>query len=442
MLKKIIFYQAVDAFLYLPTYLARDLDIFKTLLNSEFEGVEIVLETLEKGGDKEAINSMLINNLKGIDEEISFAISDPLAVLSQSYPWANDIEKSCIVASIINKLPFWVVNHDPDEVLTRKKIPRQKYKQLIYYNDSLVTGNYLGKEILKEIKIKTPTPVDFREEWDHLKTHNIGGNSNAIAITADIVSLAKGMQLENKEKLAIKYRFSNEGEFLTTGIITSKNVCEKYPTVVTKIIEGIQKSISIIYSSSKTAIKTCEGIVEDGKIKEPIDKKDIDIIVGLINKEKFYPADLNISKKCWDKALLAFSKAEQWDNKTTKRYKRTSFRKFVCNKYVYNSEKSIAKQFGISIRTYSISPVIRPLAVIFSYPVFLVGNFLYWYKNINRSLAVLIATASVFILYNILRYRTDLNSMLEDKVNLIFLIPIIINLLTSAENRRNNQKQD
>ncbi|MPM76769.1 hypothetical protein SDC9_123768 [bioreactor metagenome] len=140
--------------------------------------------------------------------------------------------------------------------------------------------------------------------------------------------------------------------------------------------------------------------------------------------------------------MLAFSKAEQWDNKTTKRYKRTSFRKFVCNKYVYNSEKSIAKQFGISIRTYSISPVIRPLAVIFSYPVFLVGNFLYWYKNINRSLAVLIATASVFILYNILRYRTDLNSMLEDKVNLIFLIPIIINLLTSAENRRNNQKQD
>lgn len=396
MLSKIVIYQSIDSFLYLPTYLSRDMEIFNTLLSSP-DKCEIKI--VNANGDKKAINLMLKYNLEKTDNSIAIAICDPLSILSITQKWITNIDNCRVIGSIIDKLPFWVVDHDLDEVKIRKNIPKNEYKKVIYYNDKFVTGNYLGKELLKHVIIdeEDREPVFFRDEWDKLSKFNDGKNGNkAIAITADIVNLAKGMQLGDEKKIIIKYRFSNEGAFLTTGIITTKAVCEGYPEELSKFVESIQKSISILYSSTKTAERICQDIVDQGTIKENISKGDIDEIIKLINTEKFYPSVLYISKKCWKNAMLAFAQSENW-NKTDLNKNKQSFSKYVDNQFVRKSEKRIASQFGITVETFKISKYVKWFAILISYPVKLLELIFYWLFNLSiKTYAISFWTLAVF----------------------------------------------
>jgi len=349
-------YRATDSFLYLPAYIAENLKILQTELDSiekycgKYEFVVNFVKLESKKGDEEAIRMML----KDVGTNtVAIAIGSPVAFFK------SDMEKDLIqnirvVGAMIDKSTFWAVDHKNvscDEIGMLKG----KFSRVIHPNENYITGYYLGKKTRRLAKINDGALVDFGTEIAELKQCNVG-TSEAIAITADIATLAKEISCDNP-KLHINHKFSiSEKKFLTTGIITAIKFCEEFPDIIERIIESIQKSIVILYSSRETAEKICTEVAtskfKDQFCEPNTQTKSISKIVEMMYEEKFYPADLNISKECWDKAIDALAKTDQWEDEYKNDILAHSFYEYVVNKFVLNSEKSIADQFGIDLETF------------------------------------------------------------------------------------------
>lgn len=340
-------FRAADAFLYLPTYVAEEYGIFETLL--EPLGIKKVEFHSSRNGDIEAIKTMLSEN-DNTKDSISIAIADPVAFLSKQLKLV-EVDEVRVIGAIIDKLPFWAVNHTDKKFDSISDFSKE-FSEVVYYNENLVTGHYLG------IKVKTSSKisghgVSFGQE---ITTINKIAKENparkAVAITADIISLVKGKCLPQNQ-LKINYWFSKEGPFLTTGILTSKKCCEHNSKILIRIIEAIQKSISIIYSSNKIAEQVCKTVSEKPTFNSlPLTTNEIKSIIDLIYEEKFYPADLNISEEGWNKAVKAIAKTEHWESEDENAAINTSFTKYVDNSFVLVSEMTIAKQFGITLESF------------------------------------------------------------------------------------------
>lgn len=344
---KLVIYRATDAFLYLPTYVAEELGIFDTLLKS-LNISKVEFQTSK--GDVEAVIDMHKANSE--TDTISIAIGDPTAFLSLRVREENCFKKDDIrvIGAIINKLSFWAVNHT-NTIFHSIEEFKNEFTKVIHYKDDLTTGYYLGNKVKNMCQILNSDAVDFGTEIDVLEIEE--EDCKKIAITADIVSVAKGISRDNNP-LSINYRFSKPGEdHLTTGILTTVKCCEQYPEILNKIIEGIQKAILIIYSSNKVAEEICEAIAQRPEFNTAlIDTKAILKIIDLINEDKFYPGDLNISEEGWRESLTALAKTHQWDDKTEKEILNTSFFKYVNNSFVISAEKSLAIQLGIDLKTF------------------------------------------------------------------------------------------
>jgi hypothetical protein len=335
-LKKLKIFKATEAFLYLPIYIAKDLKIFETLL--ECDEVEID-ET--SGGDINAITTMFEENKKtDIDPyTIAIAIADPIVLLQPNMP-----ENVKIVGAVINKSTFWAVS-------TRKKgntINLKNDSILICPNENYRTGNYWGEKTRKKENIEKKELVEFGEEITKFKDISERNDSQVTAITADIAAL---VDERNDGWFRITKSFSTNGEFLTTGIIVSKESCEKYIEVIEKIIEAIQTSITILYSSKITAKRICADIAK-AKFSDKFSGKEInehskqiEKIIDLMYDEEFYPNDLSISKESWDKAVEALGDVQGWKSEETEENK-ASFVRYVDNSFVL---KSITKRFGIDL---------------------------------------------------------------------------------------------
>lgn len=102
-------YRATEAFLYLPTYIAQDLQIFDTLLKNNEFGIKSV-EFITSNGDVDAIKDMLeANKEEGV---IAIAIGDPIAFLSNTSSIdENDWKNIKVIGAIINRLTYWAVDH-------------------------------------------------------------------------------------------------------------------------------------------------------------------------------------------------------------------------------------------------------------------------------------------------------------------------------------------
>lgn len=350
---KLVIYRAADAFLYLPTYVAEELGIFKTLLRG-LGVTEVEFKTSK--GDADAVIDMHKANSE--TDTISIAIGDPTAFLSLRVREENGFKKDDIrvIGAIINKLSFWAVNHT-NTVFNSIEDFEKEFTKVIHYNDELITGYYLGNKVKNLSKINNGRTVDFGTEIDVLEEEE---DFKKLAITADIVSVAKGIS-RTTNALTINYRFSKPNEdHLTTGITTTVKCCQEHTEILNKIIEGIQKSILIIYSSNQVAEKICETISKKPAFnKVTIDQATISKIIDLINEDKFYPADLNISEKGWKESLTALAKTHQWNSEIEKEVLETSFQKYVDNSFVHRAEKSLANQLGINLETFE--EEIKPL---------------------------------------------------------------------------------
>jgi hypothetical protein len=273
-------YRAANSFLYLPTYIADELEIFNTALEAKDNVIKIDQKEytlkvefvdLDGTGDEEAINQMRKNNEDCSNNSIAIAIGSPVAFLK---PRMTDEENNTrVVGAIINKLTFWAVDHQNKVYKTISDL-KKNFSKVIYPNDKFVTGCYLGKIVKTEADISNADciPVEFETEIPELIKINTAKKENrteqsAIAITADIATLAQ-KTMGKDPALHINHYFSRSGDFLTTGIITTKSACDKYPDLITKIIEAIQKSIAILYSSEKTARKVCAVIADKKQFKQ------------------------------------------------------------------------------------------------------------------------------------------------------------------------------
>jgi hypothetical protein len=336
---KLVIYRAADAFIYLPTYVAEEYGIFEALLDN----TSVEFPALEKDkGDENAISKMLEASEKA--DTIAIAIGDPTAFLDMNEEKTRDVR---VIGTVINKLSFWAVNHSEKTFETVDKFGAE-FNKIIHYNGEFITGNYLGKRVSQLSNVKGKE-VNFGEEIDVLE--NPDETEKQLAITADIVKIAKGL-VKSDNPLKIHYHFSKSTEdefkgFITTGIITTKKCCEQYGDQLSKIIEGIQKSILMLYSSEKVAQLVCEKISAKQNISLQV--AEIKKIIELIKNEEFYPADLNINREDWNKAVRARADIRLWKNEDKIN---TSFDKYVDNRFVHNAEKSLAKQLGINDETF------------------------------------------------------------------------------------------
>ncbi|MDR2581319.1 MAG: hypothetical protein LBC85_10050 [Fibromonadaceae bacterium] len=393
-------YRAADSFLYLPAYIAEDLEILQTELakiekyrTTQFNVEFVNLDANNSTGDEKAIEEMLKNSS---DNTIAIAIGSPVAFLNPNM--SENVKKNIVVVgAIIDKLTFWAVNNhgNTQKYDSIEEMGGNGFSKVVYPEEKFVTGYYLGKKIRNEINIDEFHNVNFGDEIKIIKAHGSKENKS-IAITANIATLAKetkdicsketerkfcpketeGISMipnassESSIGLYINHYFSkSQGEFLTTGIVTSRNSCKNFPEVIEKIIESIQKSISILYSSDKTARKIC-AVIAKAKFGDKFcevtgdDCQTIKKIIQMMHDEKFYPGDLNVSKKAWDKAVIALAKTKDWkenkkNEKNVKEILSKSFYNFVDNKFVLESERHIAEQFGIDPNTFKSISIIK-----------------------------------------------------------------------------------
>lgn len=354
-------YTAADAFLYLPVYIAKELKIFDSLIKDNSVLVKFV--DVEQEGDIIAIKSMLKKDIEAIHNKrkniIPICISDPIAFLSKGIGNDYDINQCVVIGALINKIPFWAVNHNNVYYDTFEQLC-SNFTDVVHYDKDLLTGYYLGKKfksvnsecdvhlakkVGSEFKVLNDTYQGFKERGEEGK--------NAVAITADIVTVVKGLMDEEKnkkEEFSVNYYFSKGKESLiSTGILTTQNAANKRENhrILCKIIEGIQKSISILECSEEIASDICLRIANEKKIAS-IDINVARKIIERINDENFYPADLNINKDEWDNSIIALGKVEQWNEAKRRDYLSNSFAKHINNSFLKGSLKEISNQFGIT----------------------------------------------------------------------------------------------
>jgi len=346
-------YKAADSFLYLPVYIAQVLEIFQTVLKPVLNGRSLSVDFDPKNytcdGDKKAILEMLKNDA---DDTVAIAIGSPVAFLD--FDNVNDVPEDVkVVGAVIDKPTFWAVSRGPETIECINDF-KEKYTDVICPNEDYITVHYFGQKVKEVCKYANERLifVKFGTEITEL------GNRTArpVAITADIADLAVATTGERPFG-HINHRFSiSQGEFLTTGIITSKKSCENFPEIIEKIIESIQMSIAILYSSEKTAKTVCAQIANakenfKKQFKETMnaDSLPIEKTIELMYEEKFYPTDdLRISKGSWLKAVEALTSVHKWKKEDIEKVKTTSFAKYVDNSFML---KSITKRAGIDLDT-------------------------------------------------------------------------------------------
>lgn len=343
-------YRATDTFLYLPAYIAEDLGVLETILEDAYKEYKFDIQfvTSVNKGDEGAISEMLQNTN---ENTIAIAIGSPVGFLNSK---EKKFENVKVVGAIINKLTFWALAKDAyhlEEIddgkggkKKREEISefKEKFKNIIYPKQEYVTAHHAGNKFAEEAEITNRhyKNVDFGDEIKNVTAEKI----NSVVITADIVSLSEAISLK-ANNYYINYSFpKKQGEFLTTGIITSKASCERFPGIIEKIVDSIQMSIAVFYTSKKTAKNNCKRVVDrltNCDQNTTSDEDSIKKIVDLMYEEEFYPKhDLRVTRESWEHAVTAFL------NGTTQKEANVLFDKYVNNDFVL---KSTTKRLSIDL---------------------------------------------------------------------------------------------
>lgn len=341
---KVIIYCAADAFLYLPIYIAERRKIFQAV-NEELQ-VEFDTPDDQESGDVSAIKTMIKNRDK--NDTLPIALCDPLAIFSSGACDPLQPADLRLIGALITKLSFWGVNGTERELSEVEM--RGRFNKIIYYNETLATGNFIGKRLKDEAEIPNGNSVNFGEEIERLLEERKEDN-DVIAITADIVGLAKGAYTERN--ISITHRFStnpNYSDFLTTGLITTAEVCasEENVRILEEVVKGIQRAIFILRSSKDITLSVCQEIAKDGKFyqegQKKLKKKEVSWVIDQIRKEEFYSPNLSVSKSQWIKAVEARSKVEIWNDDRVKEIE-GMYQTVVYQKFSEEATKGIVNEF-------------------------------------------------------------------------------------------------
>lgn len=314
-MREVIIYRAADAFLYLPIYIAEHINTFQAI-DKALE-VKFCTPGGQESSDLLAIQTMIKN--RGKDDQLPIALCDPLAIFSSGACDPLQPENLRLIGALITKPSFWCVNGAESE-LSESEIKEhfKNFKKIISYNETLATGNFIGKKLKDDIGIPEIVPVNFGEEIERLLEERKKGNA-VIAITADIVGLAKEAYTEGN--IFINHRFSKNSHysnFLTTGLITTAEICENEPDTLKKVVEAIQRALLALRSSEEVPSTVCRKIAAAKRFyqkgQKKLKKKEISWVIDQIRKEEFYSPNLAVSESQWIKAVEARRGIEVWDD--------------------------------------------------------------------------------------------------------------------------------
>ena len=345
---KVIIYRAADAFLYLPTYIAEHRKIFQTV-DDELQ-VEFNTPGGQESSDILAIRTMIEHS----DDRLPIVLCDPLAMFSRGAPPSLQPEDLRLIGALITKPSFWGVNKKSGEFLESEM--GNHFEKVIYYHDKFATGNVIGKRLQSTAKITDSDSVDFGKELGHLLEEHKEGKS-AIAVTADIVGLAKAHNTERN--ISINHWFSKNPRysgFLTTGLMTTADVCKENPDALKKVVEGIQRAIFVLRSSKDIAFSVCQEIAKDRDFyqegQENLTEDEVSWIIDQIHAEDFYPNSLAVSESQWIKAVEARKGPELWTDPELWKHDRVKeikdmYQIIVHQKFIEESKWRIVSEFGI-----------------------------------------------------------------------------------------------
>ena len=336
---------AVDDFLYLPLYLAKEYGLFEDLKDIKVE----LIHPLSGEGDIDAVKKMLRENESNAST-IGLAVADPTSFLSNNWGGSNSSYECCrIIGSLITKCPFWGASNEAKTYDNLNKIAKD-FDKVIYYNQQLITGNHLGVELKNRHSTVTGFPTVPGNE---ITEFNSQSSSKCIVITTDIISIVK-----NNLEINIKYS-SIKPNFLTTSLITSKDkLTDKNKSSkegLTKVIKAIQQAVLIFYSSKRMAILTAKNISPKVQSYNPhlsgIDLNDSDYlkIIEIIHAERIYSVDFESSIENWSNAINTRSSMELSSDVINPN---STFNDYFDHSVVEDIKLRQAHDLGISIRTF------------------------------------------------------------------------------------------
>ena len=318
---------AAQAVMYLPIYVAQQKGIFDTMLSDC--GARVIIH--DTNGDFDAINEMNIVNYNTDQDSFAIAIADPYAINNET------VENARIIGALIDRLSFWGVSMNTIDCHKKRGIEKSVFSKVVYYDDNLITGHRIGRAVRIKADIKEEKLITtLGEEFDYLE------EEKTMIITPDLLAIA--LSYVNK-KAHINYHFAKgdiymPSDYLTTAIMTSEWCLDNNPNVtkiLVRVIEAIQKAKSIIYSSKQIAKEILMNMDVQGiKTIADVEKKNAvaDFIINIINEDRIYPSDMNISENQWESTFPNHD---------------MNFSNYVNNDIVLQAEKSIASQFGITI---------------------------------------------------------------------------------------------
>jgi hypothetical protein len=224
-----IIHHAFNGLLYAPLFLAKELGFLPPDAQLRYS----------------ASDTKAVESLWGQAEENWFAVCDPFAVDPSSLVPEGSADQPCVIAALINRVPFWLFNTDgrtapvySEEELAR---PGQFIDTLVTYEEG-TTGHVIGARVanalnLQQSKIK---PAPFGREFD------IVGTPPGVAIlTADVLRLVKEA---NNKNVIFNYAARGPLEitpFLFTAVITRRQrVLAENLWAAVAVLRGLDQALA------------------------------------------------------------------------------------------------------------------------------------------------------------------------------------------------------
>ena len=233
MIEKIKIFYAYNGFLYSPLFIADKIGLLPKNI-----------ELINTKSDFIAIESLY--NQDSVQNEIFFSICDPFAGVFDEHTSEQYDDQIYIIGSLINRLPFWLYNTNPEIRDIKQESDLIKFdkdiKNIISYKEG-TTGFVIAKRLQKIIK-KPIEVVEFGNEF------NFDTNENLI-LTADALSMVdNGL---NHKNIVFNYPMKSVPElnpFLFTGIHTLKTNIDRYLWVVLNTLGALQVAIKHLSESN------------------------------------------------------------------------------------------------------------------------------------------------------------------------------------------------
>lgn len=304
---KIIY--AVEMLHYLPLFLAYD-----RFLKDEFE-IEIAPAPY---GDKAAI-TRLMSRLSQ-DNDVDFCVCDPMMVeLPKSYSAQTD-EWPIAIAQLIQKVPFWAVNHMHQSINDEEDF--NKFSQIFAYPPPN-TGYVFGKFVYDQCSSVKGSNVVFRAEKsiDADLDHYLSSNG-AVVIEADILKIRKYLEAT---KHNIVFSFPNQNKFKTfcfTAVLTRNKYLKTTDghSKAEKLLYALEKAMYLIYHDVELPLQ----YAIDRFKNKGYDEKIIKEALGDLKRDEVFSKSLVISNRAWQASNNIQRRVDQ-----TFPYQR--YRKFVDN---------------------------------------------------------------------------------------------------------------